>query len=550
MNDLKFAFRQLLKNPGFTAVAVLTLALGIGANTAIFSVVDTVLLRLLPVERPQELVFLRTTEGTSAPPYPCFERIRDETRSFDGAAAFATDETKVEIDGVIEQVYAQVVSGNYFDVLGLKPAAGRLMIREDEKLNPPVAVIGYGYWQRRFGGTLSAIGRTLTVGDRIYTIVGITRPQFWGLEPGRQVDVTFPISIGPVADTERGWFDAVARLLPGATVEQATVQADAIFQSFMQEHDRLREPAVGRDPVGHVELTSAARGLERLRARFSRPLYALTALGGIVLLIACANLGTLMLVRGATRAREFAIRLAMGANSGRLLRQLLTETLLLFLLGSSAGLVIAYVATQGLTGFFAIGRRPILVDIEYDWRLAAFGTGITLAGGLLTGLCPGLRALRTDPQAALKEGEARLAGSRRTDTVEGLLVATQVALSLVLLVTAAIFVKTIVNLRAIDLGFSGSRVLTMSLKPDFPGGMATGAHEQFRTHVLDRVRALPGIQAASLSVLTPLSGRDTGTLITVRGFQDGPRHSSQSRLGGVLSDIRNRASRRASFHSG
>jgi predicted permease len=462
-------------------------------------------------------------------------------------AAFAADELRIEVDGSVEQVFGQVASENYFDVLGLKAAAGRLMTADDEKLAPPVAVISYGYWRRRFGGTSVAIGRTLTVGDRIYTIVGVTPEGFWGLQPGRQVEVTLPIQREGRLITDAGawWFDAVARLGPESSVQQprlllppwaeaaasmiglkgdiplsrkrATAELDTIFQSFMKDHDQSGE--IRRKHWDHIELPSAARGLDSLRARFSKPLYALTLVAGIILMIACVNLGNLLLARGAARSREFGIRLATGAGSGRLMRQLLTETLLLFLLGAAGGLVVAHLSIQGLTGYFAIGRRPILLAVHYDWRLAAFAVGVTLAAGLLTGLWPAIRALRTDPQAAMKDGEARMVGSRQSSLAARVLVVSQVALSLVLLVAAVMFVRTMVNLSAVDLGFSGSRVLTMSLNPAFAGNPPSNTHDQYWTRVLERVSALPGIRSASLSVLTPLSGRDTGKFVNVSGYQ-------------------------------
>ena len=539
VKDLGFASRLLARSPGFTLTAVLSLALGIGANTAIFSLVDAVLLRLLPVERPRELVFLHGAgpEGTSgAPPYPCFERIRDETSSFAGVAAFATDELRVEVDGAIEQVFGQVASGSYFGVLGLKPAVGRLMTMEDERLDPPVAVIGYRYWQRRFAGAPDAIGKTIISGNRAHTIVGVMPAEFWGLEPGRHVDVTLPITLnrGGLANPDRSWFQVIARLLPGVSVKRATVEASTIFRSFLEDRDRSTE--VRANHVYRVELAPASRGLGGLRSRFSRPLYALTLVAGIVLLIACVNLGNLLLARGSMRAREFAIRVATGAGSGRLVRQLLTETLLLFVLGATAGLLIAYAAIQGLTGFFAIGRRPILLDVNYDWRLALFAAGVTLVAGLLTGLWPALRALRTDPRAAMKDGETRLAGSRRSGAAARLLLAGQVALSLVLLVSAVVFVKTMANLRAVDLGFSEKHVLTMSLDPFLPGDASAEAREQFWARVLERVRGLPGVRAASLSVLTPLSGRDTGRYVSVRGIQPRSEQDQMVHLNHVSED--------------
>lgn len=522
VQDVKYGLRLLRRTPGFTVAATLTLALGIGANTAIFSLVNTVLLRLLPVERPQELVFIQTagTEGRGAtPPYPYFERVRNETSVFSGMAAFAADELRIEIDGMVEQVFGQIASGSYFNMLGLNPAVGRLLTMDDEKLDPPVAVIGYGYWQRRFGGDPRAIGRAVSFGDRTFMIVGVTPSEFWGLHPGRQVELTLPITQARgmlTSVTTWSWFEAIARLGRGMTVEQATAQADTIFQSFMKDRDRSEEMRLKH--FDHIELASASRGLDRLRTRFSRPLYALTVVAGVVLLIACVNLGNLLLVRGAARTREFAIRQATGAGSVRLLRQLLTETCLLFLIGALAGLLVASVVIGALTGFFAIGRNPIVLDVQYDWTLLAFAAAISVVAALVTGLSPALRASRTDPQGAMKDGGARLAGSRRMTVVGRVLVSSQVALSLVLVIGAVIFGKTMVNLRAVDLGFTPGRVLTMSLDPMLQDD-AGPSRAQFWTRVLERVRGLPGIRAASLSVLTPLSGRDTGRGITVPGFQ-------------------------------
>ena len=522
VRDVRYSLRMIGRAPAFTLIAVLTIALGVGANTAIFSLVNTVLLRLLPVARPHELFFIQSagSDGRGGtPPYPYFERLRAETSSFDGIVAFATDELRIEIDGTPEQVFGQIASGDYFDVLGLRPAAGRLLTPDDEKLDPPVAVIGYGYWQRRFGSDPGAIGRSLTFSDRTFIIVGVTHREFWGLQPGRQIDVTLPITQAGrmLANTKTwSWFNAVARLRPGIPVEQATAQADTIFQLFMDTGVQSEE--MRRKRFNRIELSSAARGLDRLRTRFSKPLYALTVVAALVLLIACVNLGNLLAVRGTARSREFAIRLATGAGSGRLVRQLLTETGLLFLIGGLAGLVLASLMIQGLTGFFAIGRNPIVLDVQYDWTVAGFASAIALAAALLTGIGPARRASRIDPNAALKEGDTRVAGSRRMAVAARVLVSSQVALSLVLVVGATIFLKTMMNLRAVDLGFTGDSVLTMSLDPMMGADTTAITPEQFWSRVLERIGALPGVRAASLSVLTPLSGRDTGKGVTIAGF--------------------------------
>jgi predicted permease len=514
-----YALRSVRSSPGFATVVILTLAIGIGANTAIVSLLHTVLMRELPVTDPQELVFIRTAgdQGLGgAPPYPYFERIREHGSSFSGVAAFDADELRVEVEGSVEQVFGQVASGNYFEVLGVTPAAGRLLTVGDERLDPPVAVIGFGYWQRRFGGAPGAIGRTVSFRNRAFTIVGVTPPRFQGLEPGRQVDVTLPITLeaGLVRNAQVQWFHAVARLRSGVETRQAAAETDATFQSLRADDSRsaARAPRFVR-----IELTPASRGMDRLRDRFSSPLSVMTLVTGIVLLIACANLGGLLLVRGAMRRREFALRLATGASTGRLLRLVLTETLVLFMLGAAAGLFVAYVVIEGLTGFFATGRRPILLDVQYDWRLIVYALGVTLATGVLTGVWPAVRALQIEPQTAMKENQARLAGWHRSKARQ-VLVGAQVALSLALLVAAALFARTMMNLRAVDLGFTPVGVLTMSVDPGVLRDNGTGALEQVWTAWLERIRGLPGVRSASLSVLTPLSGRNTGAVMSVPGM--------------------------------
>ncbi|HEY7187300.1 MAG TPA: ABC transporter permease, partial [Vicinamibacterales bacterium] len=517
--DVRYALRGLRRSPGFALVAVTTLALGIGANTAIVSLLDSVLVRTLPVDQPQQLVFVRTAgvDGVSnAPSYPAFERLRDQASSFVGVAAFATDELRVEIDGVPEQIFGQVASASYFHVLGLTPAAGRLMTPDDEALDPPVAVIGYGYAERRFGGPASALGRTLSFRDRAFTIIGVTRSEFTGLEPGRRVDVTLPITQerALLANPQVRWFNAVARVRTGIAVSRADAEVNAIFQSFLADQGRN----VDRLPpqVDRVLLTPASRGRDQLRERFSSPLIALTIVAAMLLLAACANLTGLLLVRGATRGREFAIRLATGAGSARLVRMVLTETTVLFVLGAAAGLPITAFVIRGLTRFVAVGRRPVLLDVPYDWSIALFATVVTFAAACATGLWPAVRAMRTDPHTSLKGNRARPTGSWGAVTGHTL-VTGQVALSVSLIVTSALFVQTIANLRRVDLGFPPTGVLTMSLEPDFPRGATPVERERVWRRVLDRVSALPDVRAASLSALTPLSGRNTGAMVTVPG---------------------------------
>jgi predicted permease len=515
MQDARHAMRMLRRTPGFAIAAIVTLALGLGANTAIFSLVDAVLLRELPVARPHELVFIETAAGDT-PPYPYLDRLRVGTSSFAEVAGVAADELRVEVDGQVEQVYGQIASGSYFDLLEVRPVAGRLLTRDDEALAPAVAVIGYSYWQRRFGGDPHAIGKTVTFGDRRFTIVGVTPPGFWGLQAGRHVDLTLPITEARDRVTNPdawGWFLAVARVKPSVAIAHATVEADAIFQAFVR--DTNQTPA-RRARSARLALAPASHGTDGLRLRFSRPLVALTIIAATVLLIACANIGNLLLVRGVSRGREYAVRVATGATRGRLVRQALTETLVVFLAGAAAGLVVASASVRGLTAFFGVGRNPIVLDVHYDWTLAAYAGVLALIAGLVTGIWPAFRAARTDPHAAIKDGESRLAGSRRTAATGRVLVAAQMALSLAMLVSALVFVRTMANLRHVDLGFSGTRVLTMSLDVVETDGNPDRRGQLWR-RALEEVRRVPGITAASLSVLTPLSGRNVTTAVTVAG---------------------------------
>ena len=535
--DLRYGWRTLRRAPTFTSVAVLSMALAIGANTAIFSLVNAVLLRELPVADPARLVFVDAagSKGANgAPPYPCLERFRRESAVFSGLSAFATDQLPVEIDGEVEQISGQVASGNYFDVLGVTAALGRLITPADETLSPPVAVIGYGYWQRRFGGDPHVLGRRIVFKNQVFTIVGVTERRFSGIDPGRRVDITLPITVegGSLADASTWWLEAIARLRPGVSAEQARLEIDAVFQNFMK--DQAASP-IRAERFDHMQLDAAARGLGRLRSRFAQPLYGLSIVAGLVLVIACANLGNLLLMRGASRAREFAVRQATGAGSGRIFRQVLTETALLFFCGAAAGLAVAYVGIQSLTSFFAIGRNPILIDVPIDWRLAAFAGGVALAAAIVTGLWPAIRASRADPQHGLREGDGRLAGSPRVMRLSRTLVTLQVAVSFVLLLAAVVFVRTMANLRHVDLGFNDTRVWTMSINPLLASEQG-GARERIWTQALQRVRAVPGVRSASLSILTPLSGRDVAQAVEVSGFQAHDRQERVVRVNHVSED--------------
>jgi predicted permease len=533
LQDLRYAARMLRHAPGFTTVAVLSVALGIGANTAIFSLIDTVLLRMLPVHEPEQLFFVENVGargGGGSPPYPCFEEFRERNHYFSGLSAFTADNMRIAIDGRPEQIMGQFASGNYFATLGVKAWIGRTFGPPDDSVigkggpDGPLGVISYSYWQRRFGMSPSVLGKVIQVNNAPVTIVGVTPPEFFGLQPGLQVDLTVPMMLADaemLREKASWWFNAAGRLKAGASAGPARAELDGIFQAFMNQPSESGKfsgsSEMRHDYFDHVELTPAARGLDRLRRQFSKPLLVLMAFVGLVLLIACANVANLLLARTSARGREFAVRLALGAGRARLMRQVLTESLLLVGIGGLLGLLFANWAAQMLAAFFATGQNHIALDLHFDLRVLGFTAGIALLTGLLFGLAPAFRATQVNPGPALKEQGRGLVGGRPRLALSSLLVVSQVALSLVLLIGAGLFVRSLRNLKNLDAGFRPDGVLTMRVKPNEAVYTAARRSSLWR-EVLDRVSHVPGVRSASLSALSPLSGLERGVLIAVPGY--------------------------------
>jgi predicted permease len=514
IQDVRYAVRTMWQSPGFTVAAVITLALGMGANTAMFTLIDAVLLRSLPVKNPASLYFLKYAGAKGvgiSPPYPCFERFKSQAKSIAEIAAYTVyDKANIKVDRRLEQVAGARTSGNYYSTLGLSPVAGRLLTPADEKLDPPVAVISYEYWQRRFGGTPNTIGKTFVLDRRTFTIVGVAPRNFFGLQPGRKDDLTIPITTiglllpdGPamLADPTSPWFESIARLKAGVSPEQARAESGAIFHAFLNDFPESADAR--RDYFNHIEMISASRGLEDLREHLSRPLGALTVVVALVLLIACANITNLLLARASNREREFAIRMAIGAGRVRLCRQLFVETGMLFLTGSALGILIAWWVTRVLCAFIAAGSRPILLELHWDWRALSFTAVLTLLVTIFFGTAPILRAMRTDPHTAMKDG-MRTSAARSRVELGRCLIAFQIALSLILLVGASLFLRTLRNLETLDPGFRFDHTIEMKIQlaEDANGQAATRIAAWDR--ILSSVRQLPGVQAAGLSAMTPL----------------------------------------------
>jgi predicted permease len=542
LQDLRYGARMLMKNPGFTLVAVITLALGIGANTAIFSLIDAVLLKTLPIERPDQLFFINNVGargGGGSPPYPCFEQFRDHSQSFTGISAFSTFDSRINVDGQLESVKGQYVSGNYFTLLGVKAVLGRTLSPSDDSVagqggpDGPVMVISYNYWTRRFGQSPSVIGKAVNVGDRSVTIIGVASPELFGLKPGFEANIAIPMMLAEAGRRDRTnrFFDAIGRLKAGVSVERARAELDVIYQAFMKDSTALADER--RDYFARIELTPAGRGLDTLRRQYSRPLQMLMIVVTGVLLIACANVANLLLARASSRQKEFAVRLALGSNRARLVRQLLTESLLLVVFGGLAGLLIARWSSAFLVNFFATGVNPISINLPVDGRVLLFTAGLSLLTVMIFGLAPALQSTRVDLNPILKDSASTTHHTRSRLRSGKLLIIFQITISVILLIGAGLFLRTLLNLKKFDPGFNRERVLTMYLGP--PEAEYQGLRRSLLwQEILTRVEAIPGAHSASLSQLSPMSGHDRGALIkAISGLPQNAERDMRIRLNHV-----------------
>ena len=519
--DLRYGLRMLAKNPGFAAVAVLTLALGIGANTAIFSVVDAAMLRKLPVRNPQDLIQLATVGpyGVGSFSYPGFRRFRDENRvCSEMAAVGGLNNLDTSINGQPESVEGRIVSGNFFSFLAVSAAVGRTFSTQDDKTtqNSAVAVISYAYWKRRFGLEFSVVGRSITLNRTPFTIVGVTPAGFSGAEVGYSPDVYVPMVMEPAFHDEQSWLDQpdyhwlriMGRLKPGVSRERARADLDVIHRRVLNDIPaRGRSPAERKDLLSQrLEVASAASGLVfGLPKEFPKTLFILMAMVALVLLITCANVANLLLGRARVRQKEIAVRLAIGAGRSRLACQLLTEGAMLAIAAGALGLLCAYWAGEAIVALLSVGRTPLFLDLRPDPRVLAFCGGISLLATILFGLVPALRSTRVDLTPALKQTAGNL-GSRRARLGLGKgLVVSQVALSTLLLFGAGLFVRTLENLENLDPGFDRKGVMLFDIDPTksgYKGAAVTTLYKQ----TLEHINAIPGVRSTSLSQMEPITG--------------------------------------------
>ena len=518
--DLRYALRTLDRNRGFAAVAVLSLALGIGANAAIFSLINAVMLRALPVREPDRLVQIArlSPEGRRYPlSYRLFENFRDNLTSISGALAHSAGDQAIAIGGKEDFVSAELVSGSYYAMLGVEPAAGRLLGPADDVLSPSslAAVISDDYWERRFARSSSAIGQAVTIRDRVFTIVGVTPSSFQSARAGYLADIALPLV--PMTNEEQrseitnNWLSVLVRLKPGATVEQADAEVQVLWRSFLESQ---AAQARAKDRAGIMQQRAAAfpspDGINPFRYDHARSLLILMGIVGLVLMLACVNLSGLLFARAAARQREVSIRLAIGAGRGRLVRQLLTESLLLATFGGTLGLAMAGWFSERLMALFVNGRS-VAVPVGADWRVVTFTAVVALLACLVSGLAPALYAVRFNVNPALKE--ARVQGH---GWLGKSLVVAQLAISMILVVGATLFLRTLVNLYSVERGIHTDGVMVVSVRSVLPYEAARGFAVQ-RT-VLERLKTLPGILSASAAQVLPIGGGLWTRNVQVEGY--------------------------------
>ncbi|HEY5908433.1 MAG TPA: ABC transporter permease, partial [Vicinamibacteria bacterium] len=557
--DLRFALRTLARNPGFTLVVVLTLALGIGANTAIFTLMDQVLLRVLPVREPERLVVLDApgpnqgsrhsqSASLSGMSYPMYTDFRDKAEVFDGVVAHWQDTVHLGVKGATERADADLVSGNFFQVLGVRAALGRVFSAEDDQTPGahPLVVLSHGFWQRRFGKDPSVVGLTVSVNSRPMTVIGVSAAGFHGVEVGRSIDLFLPVAMqetmlpnwgGEVLSKRRVvWLTPLARLKPGLDLAQAKAGANVLYKQILQEElaqiSTRSERFKKEFPQKTLELLPGNRGTSELRGQSQTTLLVLMGMVGLVLLIACANVANLLLARASARQREVAVRLALGASRPRLVRQFLAESVLLSLIGGTLGLFVSSWTANVLLAAEPGGGAARVFTADPDPRVAGFAVALSLLTGIVFGLVPALQSTRPDVFPTLKtESGGVISGTRAFRFRKGLVVA-QVALSLLLLVGAGLFTRSLMNLRHLDPGFQADNILTFAIDPSRSGYDDARKNALFE-QLQDELLSEPGVEAASMAELGLLAGNDSSSTVRVEGYESKEGENMNPNFNGV-----------------
>jgi putative ABC transport system permease protein len=528
LRDLRYGARQLRLTPLFTAVAILSLALGIGANTALFELVNAVRLRSLPVARPQELGYIDFQKGSLRSGHfdsrsanftsLLWQQIQTQQQSFSDLFAWSARRFNLATGGEVRWTEGLYTSGNFFRVLGVQPVLGRTFDAAEEAgtCASPGAVISYSFWQQEFGGASGVLGQNVTLNGRPFPIVGVTPPGFFGVEVGNRYDVAIPLCAdrlmaqdgkGHAANTQAWWLSAMGRLKPGWTIERASASFQQLSPGMMQASlpSAYRADEAGTYLKNKLVVQPGAAGVSGLRSDYERPLWLLLGTAGLVLLIACVNLANLLLARAGARERDIAVRQAIGASRSRLVGQLMAECLLLSALGGALGAALAQGLSRGLVAFLSGADSGIFLGLAVDGRVLGFTAAISLGTCLFFGLMPALRATRIAPAAVMRSNGRGLTDGRERFNVRRVLVVLQVALSLVLLVGALLFVGSLRKLLAVDPGFRSDGIVAVDVDFRHAHYPKEQRREVYR-QLMDRLRARPGVVAVAQVYLTPVSG--------------------------------------------
>ena len=527
LQDVRYALRALRSSPGFAMVAILSLALGIGANTAIFSLIDSVILKTLPVSHPEQLV--QVTMGKSASfTNPIWEQIRDHQDAFSGIFAYGGSRFNLATGGEARYAQGNFVSGQFFDTLGLRPVAGRILTAADDQRGcRGSAVLSNGFWQRVYGGRAGVVGQAISLDNHPFEIVGVLEPGFSGVDVGSEKDLYVPLCSEKIIRGEftsldqrsSWWLRVIGRPKPGVSSGQAEahlkILAPRVFEATVPPNWK---PEGQQDyKKRSFDIQPAANGLSYLRKQYSDALMVLMVIVGVVLLIACANVANLLLARSAARQREIAIRIALGSGRGRLMRQLLTESIVLSLAGAALGILFAQWGARLLVGLLSLDDNQVFLDLSIDLRVLAFTAGVSIFTALLFGFAPAWRGTAVSPQSAMKANSRGIIEGSRFGLGKALVVV-QVALSLVLVVGAGLMVSTFLKLRTLDAGFEREHVLLVKVdlrNGNYPAERRGAAMRDMLVHL----RALPGVRSASVSNMTPISNSFWNEDLQIEGYK-------------------------------
>ena len=543
--DLRYGLRTMRRGPGFTAVAVLTLALGIGVNTAIFQLIDAVRLRALPVPEPQQLTEVRIEDMSGARgnfaswhpslSNPVWEQVRDRQQAFSGVFAWGAADFNLGTGSEVRPARGLWVSGDFFNVLGVRPALGRVFTAADDRrgCGAAGAVLSHQFWQREFGGDPSVVGKTLSLDDHPFEVVGVTPASFYGPEVGRAFDVAVPIcseALMSGAESSRldsgtdWWLVVMGRLKPGVSAGQATAQLNSLSRGVFEATLSPKYPAESAPAYLNFKLAAypAASGISQVRETYEYPLWMLLGVAGLVLLVACANLANLLLARANAREREIAVRLALGASRARVVRQLLAESLLLAAVGSALGALLSGLLGNFLVSLLSTRQDELFLELSTDWTVLGFTAGMAVLTCVLFGLTPALRASRVEPTEAMKASGRGLTAGRERFTLRRALVVAQVALSLVLVVGALLFSRSLGKLLAADAGFRQEGVLIAQVDSTRLNLPSEG-RPAFKRELLERVKAVPGVRSAAATNVVLLSGNAWGNDVWMDGADSSAR---------------------------